>query len=200
VPDVPSISRTQLAALALLGVLVLAFLGRALVQDPARETAGPGGPPAPVRVAHPPAPAVLVHVAGAVRRPGVYRLRDGDRVRDAVSRAGGATGGALTAGINLAAKVADGQQVLVPARVRAGEPAAAVAGASADAAAPAAPVSLGSATLEQLDTLDGVGPATARKILEERTRRGGFSSVDDLAQIAGIGPRRLASLREQLTP
>ena len=135
-------------------------------------------------------------MAGAVRSPGVYRLRDGERVQDAVRRAGGARAGADLNAINLAAKVADGQQVVVPRRGAAGAaPVDAGAGAGAAGGPPQAPVSLNSATAEQLDTLDGVGPATASKILEYRRQHGGFRSIDDLGEIPGIGPKRLAALR-----
>lgn len=145
----------------------------------------------------------LVHVAGAVRHPGVYRLSDGARVKDAVHRAGGATPRADLDAINLAAKVADGQQVVVPRRAGATAVAAAPDGAATDgsaAPAPAAPVGLNAATLEQLQTLDGVGPATAEKIVAWRTEHGGFRSVDDLGQVPGIGPKRLAALREHVQP
>lgn len=133
----------------------------------------------------------LVHVAGAVRRPGVYRVGGGGRVRDAIRRAGGAVAKADLDAINLAARVTDGQQVVVPRR--AGVPGAAGAAATA-------PVSLGSATAEQLDTLDGVGPVMAGKIVEWRTARGGVGSVDELDEIPGIGPKKLEALRDQLAP
>jgi competence protein ComEA len=147
--------------------------------------------------------AALVHVAGAVRRPGVYRLSAGARVKQAVERAGGARPGADVNAINLAAKVADGQQVVVPRRApAAGAAAAAVAsgGASTGATgmAPAAPVNLNTATPEQLDTLDGVGPATAQKIIAWRTEHGGFRSVEDLSQVPGIGPKRMEALRDKV--
>ena len=147
----------------------------------------------------------VVHVAGAVRKPGVYRLADGARVQDAVRRAGGAGRGADLGAVNLAARVADGQQVVVPRRAPGAnaEAAAAAAGAGtggAGAAAHGPPISLSSATLEQLDTLDGVGPATAQKILDWRREHGGFRSVDDLGQVPGIGPKRLAALRERVQP
>jgi competence protein ComEA len=156
-----------------------------------------------------PASMLVVHVAGAVRRPGVYRLRDGARVADAVARAGGASRNADQAGVNLAARLTDGQQVLLPrrgaARAPAPPPGAAEGGAGTAADGPApgagdAPVSLASATLEQLDALEGIGPVIARKILEWRTKSGGFASVDDLAQIPGIGPKKLAALRAGLVP
>jgi competence protein ComEA len=137
---------------------------------------------------------LIVDVAGAVRKPGVYRMTSGARVEDALKRAGGATAHADLSQINRAAKLEDGRQVLVPRR-----PSRAAASAPATAAAtPAQPVNLNTATLEQLDTLDGVGPATAQKIIDFRTAHGGFGSVDELDQIPGIGEKRLAALRESV--
>jgi competence protein ComEA len=142
-----------------------------------------------------------------VRRPGVYRLEAGARVQDAVRRAGGTRAGADVNGINLAAKVVDGQQVVVPARGRAvagataASPGANAAGAGAAGATPAGPpISLNNASAEQLDTLDGVGPATAEKIIAWRTQHGGFRSVADLGQVPGIGPKKLAALRDRVQP
>jgi competence protein ComEA len=131
-----------------------------------------------------------------VRRPGVYRLTAGARVQDAVRRAGGATAKADVNAVNLAALVQDGVQVVVPARA-AGGVGVAMAPAAGDGAGgvPSAPVNLNTATAEQLDTLDGVGPATAAKILDYRKQHGGFRSVEDLGQVSGIGPKRLEALR-----
>src|SRR5215218_11448524 len=143
---------------------------------------------------------VIVHVAGAVRQPGVYRLAAGSRVHDAVQRAGGATRHADLGGLNLAAKLEDGRQVLVPERAaHAGGGSAAGATGAAAAAGPDQPINLNTATLEQLDTLSGIGPTTAQKILDFREERGGFSSVEELGEIPGIGDVRLASLREEVT-
>ena len=138
---------------------------------------------------------LIVDVAGAVRKPGVYRMASGARVEDALKRAGGATAHADLSQINRAAKLEDGRQILVPRR--ASQAAAASAPATA-AATPAQPVNLNTATLEQLDTLDGVGPTTAQKIIDFRTAHGGFGSVDELDQIPGIGEKKLAALREQV--
>jgi competence protein ComEA len=137
----------------------------------------------------------VVHVAGAVRSPGVYRLPAGSRVTDAIERAGGPVAEADENAINLAAPVADGQQVVVPSRAPAGD---AVSGAGA--AAPDAPISLGTATVEQLDTIEGIGPVTAEQIVEFRDQQGGISSVDDLDQISGIGPATMEALRARLQP
>lgn len=133
---------------------------------------------------------LVVHVAGAVRRPGVVRLRDGDRVGDAIAAAGGASNRADLNAVNLALRLADGQQVIVPAR------GAAAAGASGAAG----PISLSSATAQQLDELEGVGPGLAAKIIAYRTEHGGFRSVDELGEVPGIGEKRLESLRDQLQP
>lgn len=143
---------------------------------------------------------VTVHVAGAVRRPGVYRLSAGARVNDALRRAGGARGRADLAAVNLAAKLEDGRQVLVPERAApAGGPGAAAVEPGAGASAPAAPVNLNTATLEQLDTLDGVGPGIAQRIIDYREQHGGFQRVDELAEVPGIGDKRLATLRPLVT-
>jgi len=135
---------------------------------------------------------VVVDVAGAVRRPGVYRMPAGARVVDAIERAGGAAGSAMLEGINRAARLADGQQVVVPERGPAGT-AAVVAGEEG-------PISLGSADVEQLEEIDGIGPVTAGKIVEYRDQHGGLASVDQLDQVSGIGPATMESLRARLQP
>ena len=139
---------------------------------------------------------VVVHVAGAVRHPGVYRLPASSRVVDAVRRAGGARRHADLAALNLAAKVEDGRQVLVP--LRGATPAAVGSTAAGGSTAPAAPVDLNTATPEQLDQLDGIGPGMAAAILKYRQEHGGFGSVEELGEVPGIGEKRLASLREQV--
>jgi competence protein ComEA len=141
---------------------------------------------------------VTVDVAGAVKRPGVYRLSPSQRVEDALKRAGGPASRADLSQINRAAKLEDGRQILVPLRPSKSSSATAVPAAGTAPAAPSQPLNLNTATLEQLDTLDGVGPATAQKILDYRTEHGGFSSIDELDQIPGIGEKRLAAFRESL--
>jgi competence protein ComEA len=184
--------RTALLLAATLLVL-LAVAGRTLAGADGRPTE----PPAQLVPAEPVASAarVVVHVAGAVRQPGLYELKEGQRIADAIARAGGATAKADTAAVNLAAPLADGMQVLIPSRV-AGAPGA-VAGGSAGAGAR---VSLSSATVEQLDELPGIGPVTAQKIVDYRAKHGGFRSVDDLDAIPGIGPARVEQLRDLVTP
>jgi competence protein ComEA len=138
----------------------------------------------------------VVDVEGAVMRPGLVRLPPGARVADAVARAGGFARRADRSGVNLAAPIADGQQVLVPRAGVAAPPSAAMGGA----AAPAGPVSLSSATAEQLDTLPGVGPVTAQKIVAYREQHGAFHAVEELDAIPGIGPARLAELKGLVVP
>jgi competence protein ComEA len=210
------LTRTEAAAYAACCLLVVLLGWRVLRSDEGAQAAAPAGPRtttsaaaagatggATVAAAPPRDTSSVVHVVGAVHRAGVYRLRAGQRVQDAIARAGGATAHADLQAINLAAKVADGQQIVVPRKGRAVAAAPAGGGAEAGATGAAAPssgpVNLNSATAEQLDTLDGVGPATAQKILEFRQQHGGFSSVDDLSQIAGIGPKKLEALRAQVT-
>ena len=145
---------------------------------------------------HARAPAVaqlVVDVAGAVRRPGLYRLAAGTRIADAVAAAGGATAKADVTLVNLAAPLADGEQVLVPARGAAGS-------AAGGAPSPTAPLDLNTASEEQLDALPGVGPATAQKIIDYRQAHGPFRSVDELEAVPGIGPSKLAQLKGLVIP
>lgn len=194
--------------LVMYGALALLALGlgvRALTHGDSPErpaTAGAVDAPAGRVAVREPAAALLVHVAGAVRRPGVYRLREGARVQDAVRRAGGATRRGDTSALNLAARVEDGRQVIVPRRTP-GTPAtvgAAAAAPGSPVGQNAPPLSLSTATEAELDTLDGVGPVMARKIIEHRTAHGGFSDVDELGDVPGIGDKRLDALRDRVTP
>ena len=185
-------------------VLAAAILALVLVVVAWRHAAA--GAPAPLRVApvtparaSPAAAAVrrlVVDVVGAVRRPGLVRLPEGSRVADAIAQAGGLRRGAERAGVNFAAPVSDRQQVVVPHRG-----AAVAAGTDASAgSASTGPVSLSSATAEQLDALPGVGPVTAEKIVAYRQQHGAFRSVDELDAISGIGPSRIADLRGLVVP
>ena len=202
----PTPSIRRLAALALLIVVALvvglSHRGAGAQQAPLRV--------APVQVAAAPRAAaagasrLVVDVEGVVRRPGLVRLRSGARVADAIRRAGGFGRKADRAAVNLAATVADGQQVLVPRAAPtgagAGGGATTAGGANGGAGAVAGPISLSSATPEQLDTLPGIGPVTAQKIIAFREQHGPFRAVDDLDAIPGIGPARLAELKGLVTP
>lgn len=137
---------------------------------------------------------LVVDVTGAVQRPGVYRMPAGSRVDDAVTRAGGPTARAELEAVNRAARLADGQQVVVPERLPGG------AGGSTSALAEDGPISLGTATVEQLEEIDGIGPVTAGDIVEFRDEHGGLAAVDQLDQVPGIGPATMEALRERLQP
>ncbi|MGH2957619.1 MAG: helix-hairpin-helix domain-containing protein [Solirubrobacterales bacterium] len=188
----PELSRSQLLVYAAIAVAVLLVGARWIRSGEGDEQAPDGAvsfaadsPPGEQGTRD-----VVVHVAGAVGRPGVYRLPAGARVTDAVKRAGGLAASARADSINLAARVSDGQQVVVPGRGAAAAPGGEGGG----------PISLGSATAEQLDEIEGIGPVTAEKIIEFRDQRGGLSSVEQLDQISGVGPSTMEALRDGLQP
>jgi competence protein ComEA len=194
---VPETSRSTVVVWAIAAVLAVVAGARLLGGDH-------GAPPAPVRLA----PEgkrqnarIYVHVAGAVRRPGLMTMSAGSRVADALRRAGGPERRADLTAINLAAQLADGQQIVVP---RAGAAQAGAAPAGSPPSAVSAPggavtgVHLSTATVEQLDGVDGIGPTLAQRIIEYRDTHGGFRSLAELAQVDGIGEKRLATLREAL--
>jgi competence protein ComEA len=135
---------------------------------------------------------LVVDVAGAVARPGLYHLAAGTRIADAVAAAGGASAKADMTLVNLAAPLADGEQVLVPQH--------GAAAPSGGAPSATAPVDLNTASAEQLDALPGIGPTTAQKIIDYRQANGPFRSVDDLEAVPGIGPSKLAQLKGLVIP
>jgi competence protein ComEA len=188
--------RRSLVAVVLCGVLVVAAAPRVLHRGAAASV------PPPLRVAAPARSAaaagrrpLVVDVAGAVRRPGLYRLARDTRIADAIAAAGGFTRRADTVAVNLAAPVADGEEIVVPAR------GAGTTGASSGAGpSPTAPLDLNTATLEQLDALPGIGPTTAQKILDYRQAHGPFHSVADLDAVPGIGQGRLEQLKGLVIP
>jgi competence protein ComEA len=212
-------SRSKLiwyAAIALVAVVLgMRFLGGGS-ESGAASVALDGAPRATHVAATRTHERAWVHVAGAVRRPGLVRVRADARVGQAVDAAGGLTRRADLTAINLAATIKDGQQVIVPVR---GKSAAAAAGtapaptasappaptagappATAASPTPAAKISLASATVEQLDTLDGIGPALAQRIVAWRDAHGGFRSVDQLGEVEGIGEKRLQALKTAVVP
>jgi competence protein ComEA len=194
-----AVSRSTALVAVCVALVVLVLVGQRLAQaGSAREPEQAAAPLEPVADA--PARAVLVvHVVGEVRRPGLYRLREGARIADAVRRAGGARVGGDLAALNLAAPLVDGIQVLVPRRA-AGAGGSSSAGSTQGEGTPIAPVSLSSATVDELDELPGIGPITAQKIVDYRAEHGPFASVDDLDAVPGVGPTRIEQLRELVTP
>jgi competence protein ComEA len=205
---VPELSRSQLLVYGAIGVALL-LVGARWVRSASADIGSAGGvESAAVSGAaagaegsfavEPGGGDVVVHVAGAVREPAVYRMPAGSRVADAVERAGGANGAAAVEGINLAARLADGQQIIVPARAE--SPVGVASGSGSGTSAADGPISLGTATVEQLDTIQGIGPVTAQEIVDFRDEHGGLSSVDDLDQISGIGPATMEALRGALQP
>lgn len=193
----PELSRTQVVVYAAVAIALLLVGARAIRGEGGGEVSFAAGAEAPTADAGGftiggQAGDLVVDVTGAVRDPGVYRMPAGSRVNDAVARAGGAAPGAQLEAINRAARLADGQQVVVPERLP--------GGAAAAAAGPEGPISLGTATVEQLEEIEGIGPVTAGAIVEFRDEHGGLSSVEQLDQVSGIGPATMDSLREQLQP
>jgi competence protein ComEA len=197
-----AITRTRALALSLGALAVLLVGGRVLHVTGRAAPRGAAPPLVHARArAAPAAPAPLVvDVAGAPRRPRLYRLRRGARIADALARAGGTTARADVDLVNLAAPVADGEQVLVPAHAGGSPPVGAAGGGGPGPPSPSAPVDLNSATAEQLDGLPGIGPVTADKIVAYRQAHGPFTSVDDLDAIPGIGPARIEELRGLVVP
>lgn len=145
---------------------------------------------------------IVVDVSGKVRKPGIQHLPAGSRVEDALRAAGGVREGADLSTLNRARVLTDGEQVAVgtPAAPPPVAGAAAGGGAAAGQAGPVVPLSLGTATVEQLDTLPGVGPVLAQHIIDYRTEHGGYRSVDELREVNGIGDRRFADLRPLVRP
>jgi competence protein ComEA len=192
---VPDLSRTQLAVYGAIGVALLLIGARSIAAESEGSPLGGGGGGEAVSDLRfsDGGGEVVVHVAGAVRQPGVYRLPGGTRVTDAVKRAGGAAPRAALDAVNLAARLADGQQVVIPEAGPGGQP---VSGSgTADG-----PISLGTATVPDLDTIEGIGPVTAQDIVDFRDQHGGLASIEQLDQISGIGPATMEALRDRLQP
>lgn len=193
----PELSRSQLVVYAAAAVALLLVGARAIRgegdTDAPYASADTGGSSSGSFEIGGESGDLVVDVTGAVRRPGVYRMPPGSRVNDAVIRAGGPGTRAELEAVNLAARLADGQQVVVPERIPNGA-------TSAGVATEDGPISLGIATAEQLEEIDGIGPVTAGDIVEFRDEHGGLSSVEQLNQVPGIGPATMEALRERLQP
>ncbi|SEG60904.1 competence protein ComEA [Thermomonospora echinospora] len=190
-------------ALALVGLLAVLLAGgylwasRPRPQPPAGDVPAPSAAASPTVLAEPTPAGLIVHVAGKVRKPGVVTLPVGARVADAIQAAGGLRPGARTGSLNLARRVVDGEQLMVglPAPSTPAVQPGAGPTAPQGTGAPGEPLDLNTATVEQFDTLPGVGPVLAQRIVEYRTRHGGFRSVEQLQDVTGIGERRYAELK-----
>ncbi|KMS71646.1 DNA-binding protein [Streptomyces viridochromogenes] len=167
--------------------------------EPGASAVGVSGTPGAAGTA---APEIVVDVSGKVREPGIHRLPAGSRVVDALRAAGGVRPGTKTDSLNRARFLVDGEQVIVgdPAAVPGAAPGAGAGAVAVPGTAPTAPVSLNTATVDQLDTLPGVGPVLAQHIIDYRTQQSGFRSVDELREVNGIGDRRFADLRNLVRP
>ena len=200
------LSRGELVGLAVVVVATLGGAGLWYARSLPRpvDIAAPSGASSPVVSGAPavamsptPSPAtIIVDVAGWVRKPGVYEFTAGDRVIDAVNRAGGARAGADLTSLNLAAPLADGTQVVVPKQ---GSTVAVGGGSTGSTSGSTALVNVNTATEPELETLPGVGPVTAAAIIDYRTKNGPFAAVDDLIDVSGIGPSTLAQIRPFVT-
>lgn len=191
----PELSRTQVVVYAAVAIALLLVGARAIRGEGGGEVSFASAESAPAEGGFSisgQSGDLVVDVTGAVRDPGVYRMPAGSRVNDAVARAGGAAPGAQLEAINLAARLADGQQVVVPERLP--------GGAALGAAGAEGPISLGTASVEQLEEIEGIGPVTAEAIVAFRDEHGGLSSVEQLDQVSGIGPATMDSLRDRLQP
>ena len=196
-----ALSRRELFALIALVLAVLAGAGlwyaRSLprpveLRTQARAVAA--------RAAPTPSPAVIVvHVAGWVRAPGVYKFEEGDRVIDAIEAAGGPRKGADLHSLNLAALLTDSQQVLVFKKAAGGEAAAGAPAPSATGVAGAGQVNVNTAGAAELEELPGIGEVLAQAIIDYRTENGPFTSIEDLEDVSGIGPATLEEIRELVT-
>jgi len=183
----------EAGALAVLGLLLLIGAGLAYVRArPAAAIAPPSGAPSIAASADPSAAAatIVVHVVGAVRRPGVYDFSQGARVVDAVRAAGGFLRDADPQGINLARPLVDGEQIVVPKEGEA--PPAATGGGGGQ---PGGKVNINSATEADFENLPGIGPVLAQKIVDYRDQHGPFQTIQDLMKVSGIGPKKFDSLQ-----
>ncbi len=201
-PDDPIVLRESPRAAQPNRFADLPALPKSVIGDP---QAAPELPPAVTKMS--------IHVVGEVKLPGLYEFEPSDRVSDALSKAGGATTNADLESINLAAKLEDGSQLRVPKKGRPTEIASLYSGAESARTYTDAPktkaseksgdptpgsISLNSASASELDRLPGVGPSTAKKIMDYRQSHGGFTSIDELLAVKGIGPKKLADMRKFL--
>lgn len=185
-----------IAGLSVAGLVACGFVGASFLNRPANLEVKQG------LAATDAGAEVVVHVTGAVESPGLVRLTGRERVDDAIKKAGGATKDANLDGINLAARVVDGMQIVVATKgeEQASSTVSVPTGSSAtqlieQTSAPGGLISINSASAAQLEEIPGIGPVTAKKIIEYRQTHGGFKSIDELMQVKGIGPKKLENMR-----
>jgi competence protein ComEA len=192
------LSRGEIAGLVVVLLAVLGGAGLWYARSlPKPVTIAESGPGAAQQVSSSPSPSVvlIVDVAGAVQQPGVYEFAEGDRVIDAIERAGGSLPKADLSLLNLAAPLTDGTQILVP---KAGQAAGGVPGAGGTGSSSGL-ININSASATELETLSGIGEVLAATIVEYREQNGPFASVEDLMDVSGIGPATLDEIRDQVT-
>jgi len=197
-----SLSRTELTGLVIVVAVTLVGAGlwymRSLPKPVAIAASSPAAGATGSAVAasaSPSGPPIIVDVTGWVREPGVYEFAQGDRVIDAVERAGGAKPNADLSGLNLAAPLTDGTQVVVP---KTGGAAAGATG-SAGSATTGGLININTASAADFESLSGIGEVLAAAIVDYRTQNGPFAAVDDLEDVSGIGPATLEEIRDQIT-
>jgi competence protein ComEA len=193
------LDRRELLSILLVGAMVVAGVAfwyvRSLPRPVSVELTGEQKSSGSGDVQASPSPSsapIVVHVAGWVHRPGVYQFQQGDRVIDAVRRAGGTRRGADLKSLNLAALLVDAQQILVLRRGQSSTP-------QGTQTAGETLVNVNTATIDQLESLPGIGPTLAQRIIDHREEHGPFRSVDELLDVSGIGDQTLAELRPKVT-
>ena len=194
------------AVVLLIAALVTAVIVSAVGQQTGHRVIAPGGSGASTDSTDPAATAgavgaiILVHVLGAVARPGLFELHDGARVMDVVAAAGGLSATADPAGVNLARILSDGEQLYIPqlGEAQPGAPSGAAAG-GIESGATGGKVNLNTASMAELETLPRIGPAMSQRIIDYREANGRFSSIDDLLNVTGIGDKTFDGLKELIT-
>lgn len=199
-PDVPAARSRRVDAAHVRVLVTIAVAAGVLLtwwllsERPRTSTPEPVSLSADTSASASPSGELVIDVVGKVKRPGIVTLPAGSRVHEAVAEAGGVRGKADTSTLNMARVLTDGEQIIVGDAPAAGGPSA------GGPPAAGARISLGTATLEQLDTLPGIGPVTAQAILDHQSEHGPFTSVDDLLDVKGIGEKTLSDIRDRVTP
>ena len=180
-------SRIQKRALLILGALIIVFSSLLVVRGNSHEVAAP--PIVPIQIA---APEIFIDVTGAVNKPGVYTLSANSRVIDAIKAAGNSAPGADLSTINLARVLSDGEQIYVDATV------VNSSGARVSKNVRRGPININRASASELDSLDGIGPVIAKRIIEYRKVNGPFLTIEDLQKVSGIGVAKFSTIKSKV--